>query len=226
MENTYIAFAIVFSLFLVVFFKKDKTTLDWYIAFYLGLSAFGEFYSLMGRDDWNILPNTIVGFAINQIVQMYVVSNLVRRDTNLMQRIPNSFILLVSLFGLLCLTPLSSERFIDADMAPTIRSWFTYHQYLDFTSIASLIILVNMFYWLYKILKDSTKTSEEVTRRYIVILGFLIFYGGTIFILAFGRLLLEDYSIWMKLMSSVYRPIYLFSYLIITIAVRWRLTPS
>ena len=64
MENQYLAFGVVFSMFLFIHSKNKKTSFEWHILVYVGLCAFGEFYSLLGRHYWGIVPNTIVGFAI------------------------------------------------------------------------------------------------------------------------------------------------------------------
>jgi hypothetical protein len=202
--------------------KHDKSKLDKYLIAYLVLQCSGILTAVLGPSVLGLISGSDILFAVSQIIMVTVIDKMILNDTNSARRILWSPIILSVVFLFFCIVPISFADLFNVDFPPPSRTWFTYLQYADFTSIASVILVVNTFLWLYHMILSGEHSKIETERRYLVIFAFLFFYVGTFFILVFGRLLMEDPALWLKIMKSYYRPIYLTSCIIITLAIRWK----
>ena len=212
----------VLCLIVISLFKRNKDRLDVYLIIYLSLECSGLVFGILGGQVLKILSSNLVQFAISQILIVAVVAKMILNDIGSSRKILWSPLLVSVCFLFFCFVPVSLSDLLNVNFPPTVRSWFTYLQYYDFTTFTSIVIIVNVFFWLYHIIRDSRLEADEVNRRYLIILSILLFYGGTFFMLGFSRLLLEDLAAFREFMKTYYRPIYLSSYVIITLAVRWK----
>ena len=81
------------------------------------------------------------------------------------------------------------------------------NQYYDISTLINLCSLILVFVWLHAIVNSDSTNISQIRSTFIFIFSFLLLYGGTFFILAFGRVLLDDYESWSVLWNSIFLPI-------------------
>jgi hypothetical protein len=212
----------VIGLILIASIKREKSSLDRYLVVYLVLECFGILYGTLGTSGLGLITSDLVEFAISQILIAAVMAKMILVDIGSQRKILWSPIVLTLVFLFFCFVPVSTAFLYDVDFPPTTRTWFNYLQFGDFTTIASIIVIINAFFWLYNLIQSENRAQEEMEQRYMVIFAFFLFYGGAFLILVFSKLLLEDTFAWFEFLKTYYRPIYLTSYVIVTLAIRWK----
>ena len=96
------------------------------------------------------------------------------------------------------------------------------NQYYDINTLINLCSLILVFIWLnFKVNSNFTDFSQ-IRSTFIFIFSFLLLYGGTFFILAFGRLLLDDHESWLNLWYTIFAPINAIVNVSICIGLLWR----
>lgn len=100
------------------------------------------------------------------------------------------------------------------------------HQFFDFTSILALIRIVLSFAWLSYIVNNTELKGKELVRKYIYIFAFLVFFGGSFFVVAFARLASPDTMKWVEFWDVLYLPIYILYFLTLVFNLLWKSTTS
>jgi len=200
-----------------LFFKKLRTdTLNKFIFLFIGVSLLGESAPLIFKG-YNLLYLSVLG-----LIQLIIISCLIYYETS-KKTIP----LVVSIGGilfflLLYFTDWSSNVYFLGGINSSSGYPILLHQFFDLYSVINLGLIVLVFTWLYHIVYREEIRILEIRRRYIFIFSFLIYAGGTFFMVAFGRIILPSFKEWYPLWSAIFYPIWLVFYLLLFFGILWR----
>ena len=195
---------------------QKKKQLNCLILAYLGASFLGEIVPFF------VPRNNIVIYSVLQVLDMSILTYLVFTETR--QKWLTSIVFLFACGALLFFyaTDLSSYELLYQGFEPSYNLLLTVHQYFDFTSIHHLALIVLMLSWLIYVAKGDTLDLKSAYKKYLVIFSFLLYFGGTFFVLAFGRILTTDGAAFHALLEVTLHPLGFLLYILLFISIQWK----
>lgn len=200
----------------VCFKRVRKDRISKFIIIFIGLSVLGEVSPLF-YTGYNLLYLSILA-----ICQLGVVSTAIYYETSKL-KVP----LVVTIGGVLFFTCLyisswSSYSFITAGIAPFGNYPIGLHQFFDLQSVINICLIVLMFHWLTHLVNLEHYKIKELRKRYFFIFGFLIYAGGTFFMVAFGRIIIPSLEEWFSLWKGIFLPIWIVFFALLFTGLIWK----
>ncbi len=220
MRNT--GFRMLFILIPTIFFffKKQKIRLDWYIIGYLYLTLVSEIFTFY-HTGYNLIH-----YSIFVLVNLIFISVFIYQETNKRIVLFISTILPITSLIFFLTTDHSSLDIVDIVNVFPVRSPLDTQQYFDFNGLINLCFVLVTFIWLYDVVSQTQKLEGGLTKRFIYIFGFLGYFAGSFFTIAFGRYIIGDIAQWFEYWNKIYLPLYLLFILTLNIGLLWTPTPS
>lgn len=203
-----------------IFFRKKKLKVELYVIGIILLTILSEIFTLL-HSGYNL-----VEYSLFMVAHTIIMSLLVFEETKkkIILFIGIGLSALALIFFLL--TPYSSIDVFHITTNFPLRSPIDTHQYFDLSSFLSLLNIIMVYTWLATLLSSTNQYPGGLTKRYIFIFGFLFYFCGGFFTVAFGRYIVGDISIWFEYWNKIYLPLYLLFYLTLNIGLLWKPTPS
>jgi hypothetical protein len=198
--------------------KRTGKKLENYLYIYLLFALLGEVVTIVYNGYNLLIYSCLTG------LEVVVISLLVHHETS-GSNIPKLVAVIFSIaFSAALYSDFCLINLINSTELTEETHIISFKQYIDLSTIASLGYLTLAFTWLIHLVQRNDLLPYENNKRYIFILAFIMFYGGTFFMLAFGRYLLPEFEDWDLLWSAIVHPILLLFYLIIFIGLLWKRT--
>lgn len=211
-----VTYLVAIAILPLCFKRVRKDRISKFIILFIGFSILGEATPLF-YPGYNLLHLSMLATC-----QLGVVSTAIYYETSKL-RVP----LVVTIGGVLFFTYLyisswSSYSFITAGIAPFGNYPIGLHQFFDLQSVINIGLIVLMFHWLTHLVNLEHYKIEELRKRYFFIFGFLIYAGGTFFMVAFGRIIIPSLEEWFSLWSIIFYPIWIIFYLLLFTGIIWK----
>lgn len=193
--------------------KRDITNkrISLFIFFTLISELFTIFYS-----GYNLHIYTTICFC-----QIGIFCFLVSREINKYNLANISLIICFVFTAFIYLTNYSSQNFYPHGLEPDLEHLINVHQFFDFTTITFVFYILLCFQWLINLVKEDQK-SHEYADKYIYIFSFILYGGGSFFMVAFGRWLIDDVFKWLQLWEAIFIPLWFVFYLLLFIGLIWK----
>jgi|AntRauTorckE5430_2_1112549.scaffolds.fasta_scaffold05971_3 hypothetical protein len=174
-----------------------------------------------------ILPIFYTGYnllflSIVDIAQLAILSLAIYYETSKL-KIPLIVITGgISFFLFLYSSSWSSYSFINEGIAPFGNHPIGLHQFFDLLSLVNIGYITLMFHWLIHIVNLDKYDRDDLRQRYFFIFGFLIYAGGSFFMVAFGRIIIPSLEEWFSLWEGIFHPIWIIFYSLLFIGLLWK----
>lgn len=211
---------LIIILALIILFRNVKTDiLNHILCSFIALSLLGEIQPYIYQG-YNLLL-----FSIMCLSQLILIGYLVYYEISKSQLPVIIVILCLLLFGFFYLTEFSSYNLFHCGIATEQYDYpILLHQFFDLYSVVNLALIVLMFLWLFHIVNSDQYTLQDTRKRYFIIFGFLIYAGGSFFVVAFGRIILPTFEQWESLWTMIFKPIWFIFYSLLFIGLLWKPT--
>lgn len=217
MDSNITRFILVALVIAVAFFlKKVEKGISLYIVTYLLFSLIGEGITLF-YDGYNL-----VLYSVLPTIQVGIIASLVYSETKRLKLIAGLFLGLVSILIIFISSDISSHMLLKNHLPESSTHLIHLHQFFDYSAIICAGQITLAFIWLINIVQRTNLKPNQVHKRYLYILALIVFYGGTFFMLAFGRLLLPSFEAWYSLWSMIFYPILFMFYSILFTGLLWK----
>lgn len=215
-------FRLLFILLPAIFaiIVRKQILLDRYVLALILVTVSSEVFTLF-HHGYNL-----VHYSIFTILDVIIISALIAKETEIKSIIPVNTVVTIIIFLFFIITDFSSINWLPITNTFPHRSPLDSQQFFDFCALASLILIITIFIWLFHVVSTNKNLQGGLTKRFIFITGMLAFYCGGFFTVAFGRYIVGDISIWFEYWNKIYLPLYLLFYLTLNIGLLWKPTPS
>ncbi len=217
-----IGFRMLFILIPAIFtlFKRTNVKIDKQILYFLGIVFLSEVFTYF-HEGYNLIQ-----YSLFSIAYLLAFSFLVQQEIRNKKIIYIGTLIPTFVLVLFLLTDYSSINILDIVNVFPKRSPLDTQQFSDFSAVVNLCFIIITFMWLYDVISKPSFRSGGVTKRFIYIFGFLGYFAGSFFTIAFGRYIIGDIAVWFDYWNKIYLPLYLLFILTLNIGLLWKPTPT
>ena len=220
MRNTGFRMLFIVIPAIFVLFKQKKVKLDKHILLYLTIVFFSEVFTYF-HQGYNLIH-----YSLFLLTDLLIYSYIVQQEIRNKKIIYIGTLIPTFVLVLFLLTDYSSINILDIVNVFPKRSPLDTQQFFDFSAVVNLCFIVITFMWLYDVISKPSFRSGGLTKRFIYIFGFLGYFAGSFFTIAFGRYIIGDIAVWFDYWNKIYLPLYLLFILTLNIGLLWKPTPS
>jgi hypothetical protein len=212
---------LVVILFISLVIKQNRQSgISKLILTFIGIAVLSELLPLF-TSDYNLIHLSVIS-----VCQLGLIATALYYETSKF-KVPLAILAGGTLFFVfLLISDWSSYSLITEGIQPVGEYPIGIHQFFDLLSVVNLGLIVLMFLWLLHLVKMTNYDPIDLNKKYIFIFAFLIYAGGSFFMVAFSRFIIPSLEEWFSLWSLIYIPIWFIFYLLLFAGLIWRPTRS
>lgn len=208
-------------LFVCLFLKSwrnDRT--DNFILAFTVISVLGELAPLF------VPGYNLIHLSVLAVCHLGLVAILINYETSNLKMPLTLLVGGILFFVFLYISDWSSYSLISEGISPSGEYPIGVHQFFDLLSVVNLSLIVLMFVWLVHLVRLVDYQVYDLKKKYLFILAFLIYAGGSFFMVAFSRFIIPSLEEWFSLWNLIYIPIWFVFNTLLFAGLIWRPTRS
>lgn len=219
MDTVILRILCLISIFLfVLLFKRPYKKLESILSVFLFFSLIGELVTQF-YDGFNL-----VIYAFLSFLQVITVAYLLYNESKKIQLPATISFISLCAFIFMYFTNFSTYELLRIGLKSNESLPISLHQFFDLSTLYNLSIILLIFTWLISVAQRDDLELSLVYQKYFIVFSFLLHYGGSFFMIAFGRLLLPSYEDWFAMWALIFTPLLTFFYITLGIGIIWKPT--